>query len=772
MSRTHIAERIKHYHDLLVKKTENSPNRYLILRDYSGTYIQKQMESEERMVDPIFRVFDAVKPERGRKLNVNPIYEFSVHNDSLFDYGSIIGHKLRKPWHMFNRLIAIHIPLCPNDCWHCYVPKELYVTDQLSKHHIALTAREIVDLFKKQQDLDQNQKKDSNVLRITGGEPFLVPELIFEILQTIQKDRLSDKIFVWTETNLESFVGPEGQAFMDQPDNKAILNELKNFSNFCVHPCFHGLSKEEFNLITGKDYSINLEDQIAALRRLVMAEIDVYPTFGTNVCDPSNIRLLYEGLKSISPNLPLKVALVKYDFENYPPVASRVAPKTERIPLIFSRFAALRIWNQLLMRDYGIGYAVFPRHLVTYGPPISSINEAVPSGGIAKEAEIVYFFKSSYRDLYHREILDLLAFPSNHIFEITYDKERVQDDLFFHMGRVPEQYKGRKCLWFYVDRYSSSLLPLRYGEIVEVKNSTGVLTVKLKLNDYLTFSNGGKDLKGKIRTALSEYFGSGTVPPGGKYMLLGEDFTTTIPTPASAGETCISSAFGLKEKPILSGDSSYFRKVVDQLNEFQDMKRSLFYRLTLIGLEKDEELEKTGKTLYTIKGGKSFKIVVDYYQPNYQQFDEKQPQQRTIVFESSSPKIQIVGSPRLVFSKYGSGELFFRTESVVPVEEIAINIHSPYDDFRAASITLNIKLEPTHWGNALRSLLAAILLAVGTTGFTMLAKTVEKKASIWTMVGDLYEQFVTLPTVILVVLLTLCFYGVFFFKSSGIPVKP
>lgn len=340
------------------------------------------------------------------------------------------------------------------------------------------------------------------------------------------------------------------------------------------------------------------------------------------------------------------------------------------------------------------------------------------------------------------------------------------------MGKFPEQYKGRKCLWFYVDRYSSSLLPLRYGEIVEIRNSTGVLAVKLKLNDYLTFSKGGKDLNDKIRIALRQYFGSRTVPPGGKYMLLGEDFTTTIPTPASAAEACISSAFRLKEKPIISGDSSDFRRVVDQLNEFQDMQRSLFYRLTLNGLVKDEELEKTGKTLYIIKGGKSFKIVVDYYQPNYPQFDEKQPQERTIVFESSNPKIQIVGSPRLVFSKYGGGEVFFRTESVAHAEEIAINIHSPYDDFRAANITLNIRLEPTHWGNAVRSLFAAILLAVGTAGFEMLSKAMEKNISLWTMFGNLYQQFFNLPTVVFVALLALCFYGVFFFKSSGIPVKP
>lgn len=116
--------------------------------------------------------------------------------------------------------------------------------------------------------------------------------------------------------------------------------------------------------------------------------------------------------------------------------------------------------------------------------------------------------------------------------------------------------------------------------------------------------------------------------------------------------------------------------------------------------------------------------------------------------------------------------MFLRTETVAQAEEITISIRSPYNnEFRAAGITLNIRLEPTHWGNALRSLLAAILLAVGTTGFTMLGKAIEKKVSMWTYVGTLNEQFATLSTIIWVIFLTFYFYGVFF-ESFGTPVKP
>ncbi len=763
-----ISDIVKCSHDLLVIKTANRPNSYRILKDYSGTYIQKQMESEERMIDPIFRVFEAAKPERGRKLNVNPIYEFSIHNDSLFDYASIIGYKLRKPWHLFNRLIAVHIPLCPNDCWHCYVPKELYVTEQASTRHVELTARQIVDAFKKQRKLDKDQGKQSNVLRITGGEPFLVPELILEVLQCIQEDGLSSEVFVWAETNLEPFVGRPGRAFMDNADNVRILNALKDFHNFCVHPCFHGLTAEEFDAITGKNFSISLEEQVAALKRLVTAGIDVYPTFGTNVCDPINVKALYDGIKAASPNLPLKVALVKYDCD-YEPVGTRISPETTRKPQLYSRFAALRIWNELLLNDYGIGYGVYPRNLVAYNPPMVTIDS--PPATITKEEEIVFFLKSSFRDLYHREILELLAYPSDHIFEITYDKEWVQEDLFFHIGKLCELYKGKKCLWFYVSR-NSEILPLRYGHIVEVKNSTGILSFKIKCNDYLSFGSNGREsrkrVNDKVRNALRQYFGSGTVPPRGKYVVLGEDCTGTVGTGGQKGEARLSSAFNVGERPALSSDLIGFHKAVDQLIECEDMRKSLFYRLTLEGLGTDKEDKKKGKTVYTITGGKSFKLLVDYYLPNYREFNEKQPEQRTVVFESSNPKIQIVGSPKFVFSKYGTGEVRFRTDSVTRTEEIAVTIHSPFDEFRAANVTLTIRLEPARAKEALYSLISAALLTVGSTGFTMLSKALEGKKGLLAIVSDYIGQLFTFPSILFVVLLTLCFYGAFYFKSSGV----
>jgi hypothetical protein len=89
--------------------------RYKILKDYRGTYIEKIILAEESMISPIFRVFEPAKPSRDRKLNIDPTHNFDPYNDSLMDYASIIGHKLNKPWKLFNRLISVHIQFMTND---------------------------------------------------------------------------------------------------------------------------------------------------------------------------------------------------------------------------------------------------------------------------------------------------------------------------------------------------------------------------------------------------------------------------------------------------------------------------------------------------------------------------------------------------------------------------------------------------------------------------------------------------------------------------------
>ncbi len=759
-----IVRIIKDQHDRLIMK-DSKPQKYRILKDYQSTYIERQLQEEEKMIHPIFRVFQPVKPESGRKLNVDLEHVFDPYTDSLMDYPSIIGYKLNRKWNLFNRLICIHLPLCPNDCWHCYVPKELY--ENAECRSALLTAQEIVDKFLDQQSADKSQGKHSNVLRITGGEPFLLPKLILECLQYLREKGHENKVFLWTETNLEPFIGEEGRAFMDHGENLEILRQLSSFRNLAVHPCFHGLNEEEFKVITGKDYRVTLDQQVNGLKRLVDASIDVFPTFGSNVCDPSNIKEFFDKLREVHSNLPLRVALVEYKVD-YEPVPKRLEEENRK-PKLHSRFANLRIWNKLLLKQYGIGYAMIPRHFVSVAkeaPTLSTVEEAeINQESVTPGEEILYLFKSSYRDHYHREILETLALPISHVYRIEYDKTWVQEDVYFHMAHVSEAYVGRKIIWCYVNIKDETLLPFREASIEEVETSDSVLSIKFKLGKYLCWPDPKEEkLTDFTTSSLKSNFGRRNIPPGGKYILLGED--------------SIFYSSSDERDPWITDDPEALHHITPHLLSCDRMKRSLFYRVTTENLTQKAKSKTDSSTVYEIKGGKSFKIKLDYYLPNYSEFNERYPEERTIYFQSSSETITPLGEPKVVFSKYGSEELEFITEKVSKRQIITITFWSKYDEFRAAKVILYIHVLPNRMKDAILSATGAGLFAIATSGLAMASQTISKDKSVWTAFLISFKRLFTglstgilILNILYIVAIGVLFFLLFYLFPSGIPFK-
>ena len=74
-----------------------------------------------------FREWQAIKDKRFLAFDENGVKsrDFNVFRDSLFDYPTIINHKMEgSSWKMYNYLLAIHVPACTYNCWHCYVMDE------------------------------------------------------------------------------------------------------------------------------------------------------------------------------------------------------------------------------------------------------------------------------------------------------------------------------------------------------------------------------------------------------------------------------------------------------------------------------------------------------------------------------------------------------------------------------------------------------------------------------------------------------------------------
>jgi len=373
--------------DLLknTKELTNNVNRinkdgmkdYLIISDFGSSSVA----SEPGFIRQFFRIFTPVKSYKGRKLN--PIYGnvFNPFKDTLMDYPTIVQYKLGKvgtlDWENYNRLISLHISRCPLNCWYCYIEECLKYNcdicpvldycEQNRKVKIGIkedwfSPKKIVDDFIEQRSLDKDKGLFSNILRITGGEPFLAPELLLEILEELNSRQLHKDVFLWTETNLIPLIVKDNYETIVSDE---LLNKLADYHNFCVHPCFHGLNESNFEEVTGQqidDFNLLLN----AFKRLLDAGIDIYPTFGSNMSSPEDVECFYNKISEIDELLPLRFCLIEYDLD-YNPIIWRkknINDFSKKHEKVYDRFQTIERWNELLRKNTGYKYGDIPRHLI------------------------------------------------------------------------------------------------------------------------------------------------------------------------------------------------------------------------------------------------------------------------------------------------------------------------------------------------------------------------------------------------------------------------
>lgn len=375
-----MSDLIKNTQELSInvnRTNKDGMKEYLIISDFGSSSVA----SEPGSIEKYFRIFTPVKPYKGRKLNLVYGGAFNPFKDTLMDYPTIVQYKLGKvgtlDWGNFNRLISLHISRCPLSCWHCYVDEclkshcdiciEQTYCDQNRKVKIGIkedwfSAKKIVDDFVKQRSLDKKRGLLSNILRITGGEPFLAPELLLEILDELKSRQLDKEVFLWTETNLVPLIVQDNDETIVSDE---LLNRLTAYHNFCVNPCFHGLSESNFQDITGRRMD-NFNLLLNAFKRLFDAGIDIYPTFGSNMSSPRDVECFYNRVSQMNELLPLRFCLIEYDLD-YKPIKCRrenirhFAKKHEKV---YDRFQIIERWDKLLRKNTKYEYGDIPRHLV------------------------------------------------------------------------------------------------------------------------------------------------------------------------------------------------------------------------------------------------------------------------------------------------------------------------------------------------------------------------------------------------------------------------
>ena len=327
----------------------------------------------DKLVRAYFRQWRPIKEKNEGKRHLafdesgKKIDSFDAYSDSWFDYPTIIQSKMGGlSWQNYNCLIALHVPACTLECWHCYVTDDSKNAQEMFRKGAIeyVTPADVVDAFLEQKKVNEEnngEKVPTNVIRVTGGEPLLAPDLILGFLEELDKRGLSKEIFVWTETNLTPFLKDPAS---DRPmvESWVDLKKLAEHRNFAVHPCLHGICATNFSWITGCD-PYYFEGILEALKTLIDFKFDIYPTFGSDVSPPDMVPYIFRRLKDIRANLPQKFALIDFEL-TYPPTKKRIV-ETLKPEEIYNKVAVVSAWNNLIKHDYGEDYPCQPRHLVS-----------------------------------------------------------------------------------------------------------------------------------------------------------------------------------------------------------------------------------------------------------------------------------------------------------------------------------------------------------------------------------------------------------------------
>lgn len=149
-------------------------------------------------------------------------------------------------------------------------------------------------------------KRGYNQIRITGNEPTIGKEHLFQLLEQVDQSRF---LFI-LETN-GMLIGRD----------RNFAEQLARFKNLHVRVSLKATNPEEFSKLTGANPK-SFQSQLAALKNLLEAGVSFHPAIMTSFTTAFAIQELNEALAQIHSSLAEN--LEKEHIILYPPVAKRL----------------------------------------------------------------------------------------------------------------------------------------------------------------------------------------------------------------------------------------------------------------------------------------------------------------------------------------------------------------------------------------------------------------------------------------------------------------
>jgi len=196
----------------------------------------------------------------------------------------------------YNRSFVVQVSGCDYACNYCYVPPETNACEKNFGKYFSI--KEIIDCFLKAR---KEFTEPINVIRITGGETTIIPEVILDIYSEMEK---IEGTYLWIDTNLST------TKYLER-----LEDDLKNIMqkrNVGVVGCFKGVDKNDFSLITGAEEKF-YDNQFETAKLFLNWKTDFYVYLPALIYEnniENKIDDFIKKLQNLNKNLPLRVEVL------------------------------------------------------------------------------------------------------------------------------------------------------------------------------------------------------------------------------------------------------------------------------------------------------------------------------------------------------------------------------------------------------------------------------------------------------------------------------
>ena len=307
-----------------------------------------QDPGEQKILTDYFRYKDYVDEEEWKKagekekratgflrLKENGFKKLEFQNPT---YSAAYG--LKRSLTEFTKVFTMQVGGCNYACNYCFVPRELNSGDE--KHGRFFSAEEIIDNFF---EVREKSETPMNIVRISGGECLLVPEIVIAVYDEMMKR--SPESYLWIDTNLSTLEIIK--------EHRVELERVLKQKNVGIVGCFKGTTKEDFSTITGAEERF-YKEQFETAKLLIDMNADFYAYVPAYVYNEKLVEEKLESflleLQKVNKKLPLRLEMLR--IEDFPAtkINFELAKKEGRAIPETSQKLVSETWHNKILPKY------------------------------------------------------------------------------------------------------------------------------------------------------------------------------------------------------------------------------------------------------------------------------------------------------------------------------------------------------------------------------------------------------------------------------------